>query len=118
MHLGKLRIACKNIQNIQFYIDLHVCLKNILTTVLAILSILPLAYGYNVLVLMAFPGPSHHVYIAEFVKVLTNHSHHVTAIVNFSLKGLKGANYTEILIDPIYDLKQNSNIQNTNSICV
>lgn len=61
------------------------------------------ATAYNILFLLPFPGPSHYVFIGNFVKELISRGHDVTAITNFKLNE-NSTRYNEILIDPKYDL--------------
>ncbi|XP_053673812.1 uncharacterized protein LOC128724073 [Anopheles nili] len=57
----------------------------------------------KVLFLVPFPAPSHWLWIEHFVKELLARGHEVTAITNFPAKE-PHRNYTEILIDPPYDI--------------
>lgn len=61
------------------------------------------ASAYNILFLLPFPGPSHYVFIGNFVKELIARGHDVTAITNFKLNE-NSTKYNEILIDPQYDM--------------
>ncbi|KAG4070679.1 hypothetical protein HA402_013599 [Bradysia odoriphaga] len=60
------------------------------------------ALASNILFLVPFPGPSHYVFIGNFVKELIARGHDVTAITNFKLNE-NSTRYNEILIDPQYD---------------
>ncbi|ETN60503.1 UDP-glucuronosyltransferase 2B28 [Anopheles darlingi] len=66
-------------------------------------SALPRIDGGKVLFLVPFPAPSHWLWIEHFIKELLTRGHEVTAITNFAAKELH-PNYTEILIDPPYDI--------------
>lgn len=57
----------------------------------------------KILFLVPFPAPSHWLWIEHFVKELLSRGHEVTAITNFPAKEAH-RNYTEILIDPPYDI--------------
>lgn len=57
----------------------------------------------KILVLVPFPAPSHWLWLDHFVQELLHRNHQVTAITNFPTKA-QHPNYTEILIDPPYDI--------------
>ncbi|XP_058448414.1 UDP-glycosyltransferase UGT5-like [Malaya genurostris] len=57
----------------------------------------------KILVLVPFPAPSHWLWLQHFVHELLDREHEVTAITNFAATE-QHANYTEILIDPPYDI--------------
>ncbi|XP_037928661.1 UDP-glycosyltransferase UGT4-like [Teleopsis dalmanni] len=58
----------------------------------------------NILAVYAFPGKSHFMMHRTLIKELINRGHQVTMVTAFSLEDLKlGDNYTEILIEPVYD---------------
>lgn len=78
-------------------------LKNFLRTLLA-LSMLLTIDGYKVLFLGPFNGKSHFLYMQSFVLALLDKGHEVTFLTSQSLNHLKLKNYTEILIDPPFDL--------------
>ncbi|XP_011294798.1 UDP-glycosyltransferase UGT5 isoform X2 [Musca domestica] len=60
--------------------------------------------GARILAVYAFPGKSHYGMHSALIKELVQRGHQVTMIAAFSLKNLNlGANYTEILIEPVYD---------------
>lgn len=63
-----------------------------------------IASGYKILFLVPFNGPSHWILSQNFAKELVNRGHEVTAIVNTPISNFKSPNYTEILIDPPFDL--------------
>lgn len=54
--------------------------------------------------MVPFPGPSHWFLLQNFVKALVDRGHEVTAIVNKKITDFNSPNYTEVLIDPPYDL--------------
>lgn len=60
--------------------------------------------GYKILFLVPFPGSSHWLVLQSFAKELLNRGHEVTAIVNSRINNFTSPNYTEILIDPPFDL--------------
>lgn len=58
----------------------------------------------KILAVYAFPGKSHYMMHTSIIKELIRNGHQVTMITAFSLNHLKlGANYTEVLIEPVYD---------------
>lgn len=57
----------------------------------------------KILVLVPFPAPSHWLWLNHFIQELLERGHQITAIANFPAKS-PHANYTEILIDPPYDI--------------
>ncbi|XP_061389119.1 UDP-glycosyltransferase UGT5 [Musca vetustissima] len=60
--------------------------------------------GSRILAVFSFPGKSHYGMHSALIKELIDRGHHVTMVAAFSLKHLKlGQNYTEILIEPVYD---------------
>lgn len=90
-------------------IDLHILtliyhwfnLQKLLGIFAISLCVLSSIDAYNVLVLLPFPGPSHFLMFKVFIQELIDRGHHVTAITAFQYKE-KLANYTEILIDPVW----------------
>lgn len=60
--------------------------------------------GYRVLFLGPFNGKSHFLYMQSFVLALLERGHEVTFLTSHSMNHLKLENYTEILIDPPFDL--------------
>lgn len=60
--------------------------------------------AYQVLVLGPMNGKSHFLYVSTFVRALLDRGHVVTYLTSMSLNHLKLANYTEVLIDPPFDL--------------
>lgn len=71
-----------------------------------IFSLIAISSGAKILFLGPFPGPSHWFLLQNFIKELVNRGHEVTAIVNKEINNFSSPNYTEILIDPPYDLSQ------------
>uniref|UniRef100_A0A1Y9H2X1 Uncharacterized protein n=1 Tax=Anopheles dirus TaxID=7168 RepID=A0A1Y9H2X1_9DIPT len=69
----------------------------------AFIALCPPADGAKILFLVPFPAPSHWLWIEHFVKELLSRGHELTAITNFAAKE-SHRNYTEILIDPPYDI--------------
>ncbi|XP_058818746.1 UDP-glycosyltransferase UGT5-like [Topomyia yanbarensis] len=57
----------------------------------------------KILVLVPFPAPSHWLWLEHFVQELLDREHEVTAITNFAASE-QHPNYTEILIDPPFDM--------------
>lgn len=72
---------------------------------LAILAaIIPTTNGARILSVYSFPGKSHFMMQKAIIKELVRNGHQVTLITAFSLAPLNlGSNYTEILIEPVYD---------------
>ncbi|XP_017073251.2 LOW QUALITY PROTEIN: UDP-glycosyltransferase UGT5 [Drosophila eugracilis] len=63
-----------------------------------------LAEGSKILAVYAFPGKSHFMMHTALMRELVESGHQVTMISAFSLEKEKlGSNYTEILIEPVYD---------------
>jgi glucuronosyltransferase len=60
----------------------------------------------KILGVFPFPGKSHSVMLLPLMKELANKGHEVTVITNFRLNE-KIANYTEILIEPMFDFWKN-----------
>ncbi|XP_062551811.1 UDP-glycosyltransferase UGT5-like [Armigeres subalbatus] len=61
------------------------------------------ASSSKILVLVPFPAPSHWLWLNHFVQELLERGHQLTAVTNFPAKSAH-PNYTEILIDPPYDI--------------
>lgn len=59
--------------------------------------------AYRILFLAPFPVPSHWLWLDHFVQEMLHRGHQVTALTNFAHKS-PHANYTELIIDPPYDL--------------
>lgn len=72
---------------------------------LAVLAtIMPTSNGGRILSVYSFPGKSHFMMQKAVIKELIKNGHQVTLITAFSLAPLNlGSNYTEILIEPVYD---------------
>ena len=66
-------------------------------------QILPAIDAYRILFLAPFPVPSHWLWLDHFVREMLDRGHQVTALTNFATK-TPHANYTELIIDPPYDL--------------
>uniref|UniRef100_A0A182IUN1 UDP-glucuronosyltransferase n=1 Tax=Anopheles atroparvus TaxID=41427 RepID=A0A182IUN1_ANOAO len=64
-----------------------------------------IADGYNILFLVPFPGPSHWLMLKHFIRELTDRQHEVTCITSFKF-GEPLPNYTEVLIDPPYPIRE------------
>ncbi|XP_002063665.3 UDP-glycosyltransferase UGT4 [Drosophila willistoni] len=68
------------------------------------LLLLSPAEGAKILAVYAFPGKSHYMMHTALIRELIEHGHQVTMIAAFSLEQHHlGSNYTEILIEPVYD---------------
>ncbi|XP_036331656.1 UDP-glycosyltransferase UGT5-like [Rhagoletis pomonella] len=60
--------------------------------------------GARILAVYSFPGKSHFMMQKALIKELVEHGNQVTMITAFSMAPMKlGSNYTEILIEPVYD---------------
>lgn len=59
-----------------------------------------------------FNGKSHFLYLQSFVKALLDRGHEVTFLTSQSLSHLKLDNYTEVLIDPPFDIHSLCECQN------
>lgn len=60
--------------------------------------------AHKVLILAPFNGKSHFLYIQTFVLSLLERGHETTLLTSHSMSHLKLKNYTEILIDPPFDI--------------
>lgn len=58
----------------------------------------------KILIVAPFNGPSHWLMFQDFIAVLTSRGHEVTALTGIKLSKAHPTNYTEVLIDPPYDL--------------
>lgn len=72
---------------------------------LLICAVTPFASCYKILFLTPFNGKSHWVLMETIIEALLDRHHEVTTITNFKWNGPKPANYTEILIDPPFDME-------------
>lgn len=77
---------------------------------LVVFNLLQIIQAYNILFLVPFPGPSHYIFIGNFIKELLARGHDVTSITNFKLSE-NSTKYKEILIDPQYDLSGHGNVE-------
>lgn len=68
--------------------------------------LLSITNGHKILFMVPFNGPSHWILMQNFVKALVERGHEVTAIVNAPITKFHSPNYTEILIEPPFDVKQ------------
>ncbi|XP_055308151.1 UDP-glycosyltransferase UGT5-like, partial [Sitodiplosis mosellana] len=71
---------------------------------LALSIFVTLSNGYKVLFMGTFNGKSHSLNMQSFVKALLNRGHEVTFLTSQSMGNVNLANYTEILIDPPFDI--------------
>lgn len=55
--------------------------------------------------MVPFASTSHWILLQNYVKELVNRGHAVTAIVNQPITNFTMSNYTEVLIDPPFDLR-------------
>ncbi|XP_028900260.2 UDP-glycosyltransferase UGT5 isoform X2 [Zeugodacus cucurbitae] len=64
----------------------------------------PIIDGAKILAVYAFPGKSHYMMHRVLISELLKHEHEITMITAITLEPQKlGGNYTEILIEPVYD---------------
>lgn len=75
----------------------------IFCTLLILLNWINVGSGFNVLVLFPFIAKSHWLRFEYVIEELINRGHSVTAITSFKPQQ-RLRNYTEILIDPPYDV--------------
>lgn len=61
--------------------------------------------GHKILVIVPMHGKSHWNYMKVFINELINRGHELTCITSISMGEHKPANYTEILIDPPYEIQ-------------
>lgn len=61
--------------------------------------------GYKILFLVPINGKSHWNYMRVFVKELLYRGHEVTCVTSITMGDSKLQNYTEILIDPPFDMQ-------------
>lgn len=69
------------------------------------MAMVPVYQCYNILLLAPFNGVSHWLFLSHFIRQLDSRGHAVTAITGIPLAGKISSNYTEILIDPPFDLE-------------
>lgn len=62
------------------------------------------ANSSKILIVTPFNGPSHWLMFQDFIAVLTSRGHEVTALTGIKYSKAHPANYTEVLIDPPFDL--------------
>ncbi|XP_049308406.1 UDP-glucosyltransferase 2-like isoform X1 [Bactrocera dorsalis] len=66
----------------------------------------PVTDGAKILAVYVFPAKSHYMMHRVLISELLKHGHEVTMIAALTLEPEKmGANYTEILIEPVYDYR-------------
>lgn len=73
-----------------------------LATIL-VCQLLTVTSAYNILFMVPFPGPSHWLFMVKFVDELLERGHQLTVVTSFPRKGPINENYTEILMNPVYD---------------
>lgn len=64
-----------------------------------------LAEGYKILLLVPINGKSYMNYIQVFIRELIGRGHEITCITHIPMSGAKLDNYTEVLIDPPFDME-------------
>lgn len=67
-------------------------------------ALVTFVHGYKILVAIPINGKSHMVYMEVFIRELINRGNEVTCITSIPISGEKPQNYTEILIDPPFDM--------------
>lgn len=95
------------------YMIKKLLLQKINMKYLVVFALLQNIQAYNILFLVPFPGPSHYIFIGNFIKELIARGHDVTSITNFNLSE-NSTKYKEILIDPQYDLSAHGNGEKLN----
>ncbi|XP_031639548.1 UDP-glucuronosyltransferase 1-10-like [Contarinia nasturtii] len=74
--------------------------------ILLLFTSLTFSDAYKVLFIGIFNGKSHSMFLQSFVKSLLNRGHEVTFLTSQSfMKHTNSTNYSEVLIDPPFDLK-------------
>ncbi|XP_053673814.1 UDP-glucosyltransferase 2-like [Anopheles nili] len=68
-------------------------------------GLLAIADGYNILLLVPFPGLSHWLMLKHFIRELTDRQHEITCITGFPY-GEPLEHYHEVLIDPPYPIRE------------
>lgn len=71
--------------------------------ILAVICLFGTVDSLKILFMAPFPVPSHWFWLNSVVEGLLDRGHEVTAITNFPAKK-PHLNYTEIILDPPYDL--------------
>lgn len=69
-----------------------------------VFSLICLSNGYKILMMGPFNGKSHFLYLQHFVRALLDRGHEVTFLTSQSMSQLNLVNYTEVLIDPPFDV--------------
>lgn len=69
------------------------------------LTLAPAIQCYNILLLAPYNGHSHWLFLSNFIQELVSRGHAVTAITGITLADKHPYNYTEILIDPVFDVE-------------
>ncbi|XP_054738721.1 UDP-glycosyltransferase UGT4-like [Anastrepha obliqua] len=94
--------------------------KTLLTLLVlaALLASAPSIDGAKILAVYAYPGKSHFMMHRVLISELVKNGHEVTMITAYTMTSLNlGSNYTEILIEPVYDyLKDIQTSSGVNSI--
>lgn len=86
----------------------NILLRQNLLVLLTILSFACTGNAFNVLFLGPFVGTSHFLYCKSFVIELLKRGHQVTFMTSNSMKEMNLANYTEILIEPRFEIEKMS----------
>lgn len=76
------------------------CIFTFLCTILLANSV----QGHKILVIVPMHGKSHWNYMKVFINELIDRGHELTCITNIPMGKDKPTNYTEILIDPPYEV--------------
>lgn len=95
----------------QSIISYFSCSQKTFKAILLVLTAVSLVDGYKVLLLLPFPGPSHFLMFKVFIKELIARGHEVTSISAFAFDE-KLSNYTEVLIDPPWPIKEHCELIN------
>lgn len=77
----------------------------IISFLISVVLLLTAVHSYKVLFLVPFTGPSHWLMLKHFIRELTERDNEVTCLTSFKF-GEPIANYTEVLIDPAYPIRE------------
>lgn len=80
-------------------------MQKLLALSLCLMSLLAATNAYKILVLVPMNGKSHWIYMQTFVEELLHRGHEVTCITSQKFNGPTPLNYTEVLIDPPFDIE-------------
>lgn len=61
--------------------------------------------GYKILFITTVSGKSHWLFLQHIIRELIDRQHELTVITPFLWPGTKPVNYTEVLIDPPFNIE-------------